>query len=160
MAVGLTPSAQEHIGGSPITNAHGPKSEGNPIPLVTSAGTMRGEMLYRELGSTGESVSVIGMGGSHLGLATVEEDLAIRLVHEGLDRGINFLDNCWDYDEGRSEERVGKALSQEGYRQKAFVMTKIDGSHKGGRCQSNRDVVKEVKSRPHRSPPAPRDSPL
>jgi predicted aldo/keto reductase-like oxidoreductase len=109
-----------------MTNAHGPKSEDNPIPLVTSAGTMRGEMLYRELGATGESVSVIGLGGSHLGLAIVEEDLAIRLVHEGLDRGINFLDNSWDYNEGRSEERVGKALSQ-GYRRKAFVMTKIDG---------------------------------
>ncbi len=100
------------------------------IPRVTSAGTMRGEMLYRELGATGEQVSVIGMGGSHLGLATTDEDLAIRLVHEGLDRGINFLDNSWDYNEGRSEERVGKALSQGGYRQKAFVMTKVDGRTK------------------------------
>jgi predicted aldo/keto reductase-like oxidoreductase len=86
---------------------------------------MRGEMLYRELGATGESVSVIGMGGSHLGLATVEEDLAVRLVHEGLDRGINFLDNCWDYNEGRSEERVGKALSQEGYRRKTFLRPRL-----------------------------------
>ena len=66
------------------------------IPRVTNAGTLRGEMLYRELGATGEQVSVIGMGGSHLGLATVEEDLAIKLIHEGLDRGINFLDNSWD----------------------------------------------------------------
>jgi uncharacterized protein len=105
-------------------------SAGKPIPRVSSAGTMRGEMLYRELGSTGEQVSVIGMGGSHLGLATVEEDLAIRLIHEGLDRGINFLDNSWDYNEGRSEERVGKALSQGGYRKKAFVMTKLDGRTK------------------------------
>ena len=113
-----------------MANSHGFKSEDNPIPLVTSAGTMRGEMLYRNLGATGESVSVIGMGGSHLGLATVEEDLAVRLVHEGLDRGINFLDNCWDYNEGRSEERVGKALSQGGYRRKAFIMTKIDGRTK------------------------------
>jgi aryl-alcohol dehydrogenase-like predicted oxidoreductase len=100
------------------------------IPRVTSAGTRRGEMLYRQLGNTGEQVSVIGMGGSHLGLPTVDEALAIRLVHEGLDRGINFLDNSWDYNEGRSEERVGKALSQAGYRQKAFVMTKIDGRTK------------------------------
>jgi aryl-alcohol dehydrogenase-like predicted oxidoreductase len=91
---------------------------------------MRGEMLYRELGTTGESVSVIGMGGSHLGLASVKEDLAIRLIHEALERGINFLDNSWDYNEGRSEERVGKALSQGGYRQKAFVMTKLDGRTK------------------------------
>lgn len=100
------------------------------IPRVTSAGTLRGEMLYRELGATGEQVSVIGMGGAHLGLAEVEEDTAIRLIHEGLDRGINFLDNSWDYNEGRSEERMGKALSQGGYRQKAFVMTKIDGRTK------------------------------
>ncbi len=102
------------------------------IPRVTqaNAGTMRGEMLYRELGATGVQVSLIGMGGSHLGLATVQEDEAIRLVHEGLDRGITFLDNSWDYNEGRSEERVGKALAQGGYRQKAFVMTKIDGRTK------------------------------
>jgi aryl-alcohol dehydrogenase-like predicted oxidoreductase len=87
-------------------------------------------MLYRQLGSTGVEVSVIGMGGSNLGQAKVEEDLAIRLIHEGLDRGINFLDNSWDYNEGRSEERVGKALLQGGYRQKAFVMTKLDGRTK------------------------------
>ena len=97
------------------------------IPRVSTAGTMRGEMLYRDLGSTGVQVSVIGLGGSHLGQASVTEDEAVRLIHEGLDRGINFLDNSWDYNEGRSEERVGKALSQGVYRQKAFVMTKIDG---------------------------------
>lgn len=95
-----------------------------------NAGTKRGEMIYRPLGTTGVEVSLIGMGGAHLGLAEVEEDQAIRLVHEGLDRGITFLDNSWDYNEGRSEERVGKALSQGGYRQKAFVMTKIDGRTK------------------------------
>jgi aryl-alcohol dehydrogenase-like predicted oxidoreductase len=100
------------------------------IPRVTHPGTMKGEMLYRELGATGEQVSVIGLGGSHLGKPDVHEDEAIRLIHEGLDRGINFLDNSWDYNEGRSEERVGKALAQGGYRQKAFVMTKIDGRTK------------------------------
>ncbi len=100
------------------------------IPRVQSPGDKRGEMLYRPLGSTGESVSVIGMGGSHLGLASVTEDEAIRLIHQALERGINFLDNSWDYNEGRSEMRVGKALSQAGYRQKAFVMTKIDGRTK------------------------------
>ena len=105
-------------------------SGAGPIPRVTNAGKMRGEMLYRELGATGVEVSVIGMGGSHLGQAKVEEDLAISLIHEALDRGINFLDNSWDYNEGRSEERVGKALSQGGYRQKAFVMTKLDGRTK------------------------------
>lgn len=100
------------------------------IPRVKDAGIMRGEMLYRKLGTTGVEVSVIGLGGSHLGQATVTEDTAIRLIHEGLDRGINFLDNSWDYNEGRSEMRVGKALAQGGYRQKVFVMTKIDGRTK------------------------------
>ena len=97
------------------------------IPRVEDAGVMRGEMLYRKLGATGVDVSVIGLGGSHLGQPTVTEEMAIRIIHEGIDRGVNFLDNSWDYNEGRSEIRVGKALSQGGYRQKAFVMTKIDG---------------------------------
>jgi aryl-alcohol dehydrogenase-like predicted oxidoreductase len=87
-------------------------------------------MLYRELGQTGVEVSVIGLGGSHLGQALVTENDALRLIHEALDRGITFLDNAWDYNEGRSEVRVGKALQQGGYRQKAFVMTKIDGRTK------------------------------
>lgn len=83
-------------------------------------------MPYRPMGNTGEMVSSIGIGGWHLGLSHVDEALAIRIVREGMDRGINFLDNCWDYNEGRSEERMGKAL-RDGYRQRAFLMTKIDG---------------------------------
>jgi predicted aldo/keto reductase-like oxidoreductase len=105
----------------------GSKAAAAAIPRVTHAGTMRGEMLYRPLGSTGVDVSVIGLGGSHLGQAAVSENEAIRIIHEALDRGINFLDNSWDYNEGRSERRVGKALAEGGYRQKAFVMTKLDG---------------------------------
>jgi aryl-alcohol dehydrogenase-like predicted oxidoreductase len=115
------------------------------IPRVTSPGTMKGEMLHRELGSTGEQVSVIGLGGSHLGKASIEEDEAIRLIHEGLDRGINFLDNSWDYNEGRSEERVGKALSQGGYRQKAFVMTKLDGRTKELATDQINDSLRRLK---------------
>jgi aryl-alcohol dehydrogenase-like predicted oxidoreductase len=115
--------------GSPGTAA-GSSTAAQRIPRVKDAGTMRGEMLYRQLGSTGAEVSVIGMGGSHLGKATLNDDMAVRLIHEGLDRGITFLDNAWDYNEGRSEMRVGMALSQGGYRQKAFVMTKIDGRTK------------------------------
>jgi uncharacterized protein len=115
------------------------------ILRVTKAGTLKGEMLFRELGSTGVEVSVIGMGGSHLGLANVAEDDAIRLIHEGLDRGINFLDNSWDYNEGRSEERFGKALSEEGYRKKAFVMTKIDGRTKEVATNQINDSLKRLK---------------
>src|SRR5260370_15732047 len=86
-------------------------------------------MIYRTLGHTGEQVSAIGVGGWHLGLSKVDEDLAIRIVRSASDRGINFLDNCWDYNEGASEIRRGKAL-RDGYRAKAFVMTKIDGRSK------------------------------
>ncbi|HXQ38250.1 MAG TPA: aldo/keto reductase, partial [Anaerolineales bacterium] len=86
-------------------------------------------MIYRTLGATGEKVSAIGVGGWHLSLKHVDEELAIRIVREALDRGINFLDNSWDYNEGASEERMGEAL-RDGYREKAFVMTKIDGRSK------------------------------
>jgi predicted aldo/keto reductase-like oxidoreductase len=87
------------------------------------------EMIYRTLGSTGETVSAIGVGGWHLGLKHVDEQLSIRIVRSAIDRGINFLDNCWDYNEGASEIRMGKAL-RDGYRDKAFLMTKIDGRSK------------------------------
>jgi predicted aldo/keto reductase-like oxidoreductase len=80
----------------------------------------------RKLGRSDAEVSIIGVGGFHLGLANVQEQDAIRIIRHALDEGINFLDNCWDYNAGVSEERMGKAL-QDGYRQKAFLMTKIDG---------------------------------
>jgi uncharacterized protein len=82
-------------------------------------------MLYRELGTTGERVSVIGMGGYHLGKQSDAAE-SIRLIHSGVDRGITFLDNCWDYNDGISEVRMGQAL-RVGYRQKVFLMTKMDG---------------------------------
>ena len=81
---------------------------------------------YRFLGRTGERVSPIGLGGWHLGLPTVDEQLSFRIVRTAIDRGINFMDNSWDYNGGASEIRMGKAL-RDGYRDKAFLMTKIDG---------------------------------
>jgi aryl-alcohol dehydrogenase-like predicted oxidoreductase len=87
------------------------------------------EMLYRTLGSTGEKVSAIGIGGWHIGLNRVDEQLSIRIIRTAIDRGINFMDNCWDYNEGASEIRMGKAL-RDGYRDKVFLMTKIDGRSK------------------------------
>ena len=86
-------------------------------------------MIYRTLGNTGEKVSAIGVGGWHLGLKTVDKQLAIRIVRSGINRGINFLDNCWDCNDGASELRMGRAL-RDGYRERAFVMTKIDGRSK------------------------------
>jgi aryl-alcohol dehydrogenase-like predicted oxidoreductase len=91
--------------------------------------TAEAAMQYRLLGRTGERVSAIGAGGWHLALKHVDESLALRIVRGALDRGINFMDNCWDYNEGASELRMGKAL-RDGYRAQAFLMTKIDGRSK------------------------------
>jgi predicted aldo/keto reductase-like oxidoreductase len=83
------------------------------------------DMIYRELGTTGERVSVIGMGGYHLG-KQADASESISLMHAGIDRGITFLDNCWDYNDGISEVRMGQAL-RNGNRQKVFLMSKMDG---------------------------------
>jgi aryl-alcohol dehydrogenase-like predicted oxidoreductase len=83
----------------------------------------------RVLGRTGVEVSLIGLGGWHLGFKYIDEDLSIRLIRDAIDAGITFMDNCWDYNDGASEERMGKAL-QDGYRDRVFLMTKIDGRTK------------------------------
>ncbi|HEX4747970.1 MAG TPA: aldo/keto reductase [Bryobacteraceae bacterium] len=114
---------------TPPTDA-GSAAAAGKLPKVQNPGELRGEMLYRPLGRTGEHVSAIGLGGSHVAQPGVTEDETIRLIHEALDRGLNFMDNSWDYNEGASERRMGKALAQSGYRQKAFLMTKIDGRTK------------------------------
>jgi predicted aldo/keto reductase-like oxidoreductase len=87
-----------------------------------------GSIPRRTLGRTGEKVSMIGLGGYHLGMQKDEQE-SIRIIRAGVDAGINFLDNSWDYNDGQSEIRMGKAL-RDGYRQKAFLMTKIDGRTK------------------------------
>jgi predicted aldo/keto reductase-like oxidoreductase len=87
------------------------------------------EMPYRVLGRTGARVSAIGLGGWHIGFKEMSDTLSIRIIRTAIDRGINFLDNSWDYNEGVSEVRMGKAL-RDGYRDKAFLMTKIDGRSK------------------------------
>ena len=83
-------------------------------------------MIYRQLGTTGETVSAIGLGGYHLAKdpkSTSEE--MVRLVRTAIDAGITFMDNCWDYNDGISEVRLGQAL-KDGYRHKVYVMTKLD----------------------------------
>lgn len=103
------------------------------------------EMVYRELGSTGEKVSLIGVGGWHLGLKYVDQKTAIRIVHEAIDRGITFMDNCWDYNGGVSEKRMGKAL-KDGKREKVFLMTKIDGRTKKLAAKQIDDSLKRLKT--------------
>jgi aryl-alcohol dehydrogenase-like predicted oxidoreductase len=87
-------------------------------------------MIYRTLGATGEKVSAIGLGGFHIGNPLLEST-SIKIIRSAIDRGITFIDNCWDYHDGKSEIRMGKAL-RDGYRNKVFLMTKIDGRSKTG----------------------------
>ena len=85
-------------------------------------------------GGTGERVSAIGLGGYHIGKKSIPEQDSIQLIRQAIDRGITFLDNCWDYNNGESEVRMGKALAS-GYRSKVFLMTKIDGRTKSAAAQ-------------------------
>ena len=91
-------------------------------------------MIYRTLGRTGERVSAIGLGGYHIGKPSLSEEESIQLVRQAIDRGITFMDNCWDYNAGVSEVRMGKALAG-GYRNKVFLMTKIDGRTKAAAAE-------------------------
>jgi len=118
--------------------ADGPGS----LPLATSAGVRRGDMLYRPLGRTGEQVSAIGLGGFHLS-QTRDEDAAIRIVRRAVDAGITFMDNSWDYAGGASETRMGKAL-RDGYRDRVFLMTKIDGRTKQAATDQLHESLKRL----------------
>ena len=98
-------------------------------PAVAMRTTQRGEMKYRVLGHTGALVSLVGLGGFHLakpGPQKPSAEEAIRIVRTAVDAGVNFCDNSWDYNEGESEIRLGDAL-RDGYREKVFLMTKLDG---------------------------------
>jgi predicted aldo/keto reductase-like oxidoreductase len=123
VAVGTTLStAAPNLLGSRASNATADEA------AQTKSGpdeTIRGDMRYRTLGRTGERVSLIGLGGFHIGVQRDEQE-SIKIIRTAIERGITFLDNSWDYHMGGSEERMGKAL-RDGYRQKGFLMTKIDG---------------------------------
>ncbi len=115
-----------------------------PSGPVTSQLSENPDMKYRALGATGERVSLIGLGGFHLakpGGPTADE--AIQIVHTAIEAGVNFCDNCWDYNGGESEVRLGRALSQGGYRNRVLLMTKIDGRT----AKAARDQIDESLSR-------------
>ncbi|HXR75826.1 MAG TPA: aldo/keto reductase [Bryobacteraceae bacterium] len=124
------PLASGQQSSGPATQA-GIGANESQLPKTSSPGDLKGEMLYRPLGRTGETVSAIGLGGSHIAKPTLTEAETIRLIHAAIDRGITFMDNSWDYNEGRSERLMGKALSENHSRNKVFLMTKIDGRAKG-----------------------------
>ncbi len=101
-------------------------------------------MTYRALGRTGEKVSAIGLGGFHIGKQKDEQD-SIKIMRSAIDRGITFMDNCWDYNEGASEVRMGKAL-RDGYRDKVFLMTKIDGRNKAAAAKQIDESLKRLQT--------------
>ena len=90
-------------------------------------------MEYRTLGKTGERVSAIGLGGAHAGRVSTQEE-STRIIRTAIDNGITFLDNCWDYALGEAEVRMGNAL-RDGYRQRVFLMTKIDAHYVSAAAQ-------------------------
>ena len=113
------------------------------LPFATDPGERRGEMLYRRFGGTDEVISAIGMGGFHLGKEAVSEAEATRLIHQGIERGITFMDNCWDYNKGRSELRMGEALQEGSRRDKVFLMSKMDG-------RTKKDALTQIDASLHR----------
>src|SRR5437879_651021 len=102
------------------------------------------EIPRRILGRTGQSVSAIGLGGSHIGKIDTEKE-TIRLTREAIDHGITFMDNSWDYNDGQSEIRMGKAL-RDGYREKVFLMTKVDGRTKKEAAKQINESLKRLQT--------------
>lgn len=101
-------------------------------------------MIYRTLGKTGEKVSAIGLGGHHIGRPK-DPNEGIRIIRGAIDRGITFMDNCWDYHNGESERRMGDAL-RDGYRQKVFLMTKFDGRTKDSTARQIDESLKRLQT--------------
>ncbi len=103
------------------------------------------EMPCHTLGRTGEKVSALGLGGFHIGQPNLTDDEAVRIMRTAIDRGLNFLDNSWDYNGGQSEIRMGNAL-RDGYRQKAFLMTKVDGRTKQAAANQIDESLKRLQT--------------
>jgi predicted aldo/keto reductase-like oxidoreductase len=104
----------------------------------------KGGIPYRTLGRTGEKVSSVGLGGYHLGQQADEQE-SIRIIRTAIDNGVNFMDNCWDYNDGTSESRMGKAL-RDGYRQQVFLMTKIDGRTKNAAAKQIDESLRRLQT--------------
>jgi len=113
-----------------------------PFAAALNAETRDG-VIYRNLGSTGERVSAIGLGGYHIGVP--DETEGILIIRTALDRGITFLDNSWDYHGGESEIRMGKAL-RDGYRSRAFVMTKYNGRTRAAAAQQIDESLRRLQT--------------
>lgn len=104
----------------------------------------KGEMIYRDFGSSGEKISAIGLGGYHIGTLPSELECT-KLIRAAIDRGMTFMDNCWDYHNGKSEEWMGKAL-RDGYRGKVFLMSKIDGQTRTAAARQIDESLKRLQT--------------
>jgi aryl-alcohol dehydrogenase-like predicted oxidoreductase len=127
----VTAAAAVPVAAQGLPESLNPAGAAEPSPSDKGdrpAETVRGGMRYRTLGRTGEKVSAIGLGGHHIGRQKDEKE-SIKIIRSAIDSGITFMDNSWDYHNGGSEIRMGKAL-RDGYRKKVFLMTKIDGRTK------------------------------
>ncbi len=142
VAAGI-PVAANHLL-PPLSDAAG---AAEPIAAGASAEvsqTTVGQMIYRPLGRTGEKVSLLGLGGYHVG-KQADPDQSIRLIRSAIDGGVTFMDNCWDYNAGQSEIRMGKAL-RDGYRARVFLMTKIDGRTKQSAAQQIEQSLQRLRT--------------
>lgn len=139
---------REFLGSVTATAAAGvlaaPESSARPDEPKRPRETKRGDMRYRELGTTKEEVSLVGLGGHHIGRQKDETD-SVKIIRSAIDAGINFMDNCWDYHDGGSEVRMGKALAG-GYRKKVFLMTKIDGRTRKAAAEQIDESLKRLKT--------------
>jgi aryl-alcohol dehydrogenase-like predicted oxidoreductase len=123
------------LAGATLSLAGCGRAAAAPPPRARSPVPGLGTIPRRMLGETGVEVSIIGLGGYHLGTVR-DSGEAVRIVREAVDAGVNFLDNAWEYNEGRSEEVVGQALAG-GYRDRVFLMTKV--------CTHGRDASVAMK---------------
>lgn len=129
------------------TAAHADAPRG-PLAGAPKQGQIKipaGNMPMRVLGRTGEKVSLLGLGGYHIGIPQDDKE-AIRIIHAAMDHGVNFLDNCWDYNNGTSELRMGAALADGGRRQRAFLMTKLDGRTRESASQQLEQSLRRLKT--------------
>src|SRR5260370_20497295 len=115
------------------------------FPSYSPAAEAEGEVPRRTLGRTGEKISMVGLGGFHLGKPELPESESTRVIRTAIDNGINFLDNCWDYNGGESEIRMGNAL-RGGYRQRAFLMSKIDGRNKAAAASQINESLRRLQT--------------
>jgi predicted aldo/keto reductase-like oxidoreductase len=126
--------------------AAGANAAGQQVAGATGAGASAAskDMPYRRLGRTGEKVSAIGLGGHHIGRPQ-DPNEGIRIIRSAIDRGITFMDNCWDYHDGESERRMGQAL-RDGYRQRVFLMTKFDGRTKAATARQINESLQRLET--------------